>query len=220
MEIARHFGTDNREPTTENRYARSNSRNSDVPDCDRPVMVSSFSFSMAAPSPAASCFPFTSTAPLITWIQAPRFSSLPVLVKISGGLNVVITESDLLDYAGMDLTIDAEPNSLQFLSAVPTAWDETPVLNARIGEYILLARRNGKEWYVGAMTNWTPRDLELDLSFLGNGSYQADIYRDGPNADRVGVDYQREKRSVKSSERLGIHLAPGGGWAARIEKVR
>jgi alpha-glucosidase len=108
--------------------------------------------------------------------------------------------------------------SLEFLSAVPSVWDETRVLDARLGEYILLARRHGTEWYVGAMTNWTARDLDLDLSFLGGGSYQADIYRDGPNADRVGIDYQREKRIVSSANRIQIRLAPGGGWVARIVK--
>ena len=106
---------------------------------------------------------------------------------------------------------------MEFLSAAPTVWDETRVLDAKVGEYILLARRHGREWYVGAMTNWTPRDLDVDLSFLGSGSYRADTYRDGPNADRAGMDYVRDIRSVSSSERFRIHLAPGGGWAARIQ---
>jgi alpha-glucosidase len=128
----------------------------------------------------------------------------------------VVFESPLQMLADSPSNYLHEPESLEFLSAVPSVWDETRVLDARLGEYILTARRHGEEWYVGAMTNWTPRDLELDFSFLGGGSYQADIYRDGPNADRVGVDYQREKRRVVSTERLRIHLAPGGGWAARI----
>ena len=109
-----------------------------------------------------------------------------------------------------------EPESLEFLSAVPTVWDETRVLDARLGEYILLARRNGREWYAGAMTNWTARDVEVDLSFLGSGAFRADIYRDGPNADRAAVDYRREAIPVSAASRLKIHLAPGGGWAARI----
>jgi alpha-glucosidase len=68
------------------------------------------------------------------------------------------------------------------------------------------------------MTNWTARDLDLDLEFLGSGSCQADIYRDGPNADRVGIDYQREIRRISSTDRLRTHLAPGGGWAARVKQ--
>jgi alpha-glucosidase len=130
----------------------------------------------------------------------------------------VVFESPLQMLADAPSNYLRELESLEFLSAVPSVWDETRVLDAKLGEYIILARRHGAEWYVGAMTNWTARDLDLDLSFLGSGSYQADIYRDGPNADRVGVDYQREKRSVASSERIRIHLAPGGGWAARMDR--
>jgi alpha-glucosidase len=127
-----------------------------------------------------------------------------------------VLESPLQMLADSPTNYLREPESLEFLAAVPTVWDETRILEAGLGEYILLARRHGEAWYVGALTNWTPRDLEVSLSFLGDGPYQADIYRDGPNADRVGVDYRREKRSVTSTERLRIHLAPGGGWTARI----
>jgi alpha-glucosidase len=109
-----------------------------------------------------------------------------------------------------------EPDSLAFLAAVPSVWDETKVLSAKVGQYILAARRSGKEWFVGALTNWDARDLDVDLSFLGGGTWQADTYRDGPNADRVGVDYVREKRPVSAGDKLRIHLAPGGGWVARI----
>ncbi len=128
----------------------------------------------------------------------------------------VVYESPLQMLADSPSNYIREPESLKFLSAVPSVWDETRVLDAQLGEYILMARRSGREWYVGAITNWTARDFNLDLSFLDSGPYQADIYRDGPNADRVGVDYQYEKRRVSSTDRIRIHLAPGGGWAARI----
>jgi alpha-glucosidase len=128
----------------------------------------------------------------------------------------VIYESPLQMLADSPSNYLKEQESLEFLSAVPTVWDETQVLDARVGEFILLARRHGRDWFVGAMTNWTERDLEVDLSFLGNGSFQADVYRDGPNAHRVGVDYQREKLTVSGTMRMKIHLAPGGGWTARI----
>jgi len=128
----------------------------------------------------------------------------------------VIYESPLQMLADSPSNYLKEQESLEFLSAVPTVWDETQVLDARVGEFILLARRHGRDWFVGAMTNWTARDLEVDLSFLGNGSFQADVYRDGPNAHRVGVDYQREKLTVSGTMRMKIHLAPGGGWTARI----
>ncbi|HNV03529.1 MAG TPA: glycoside hydrolase family 97 catalytic domain-containing protein, partial [Vicinamibacterales bacterium] len=109
-----------------------------------------------------------------------------------------------------------EPESLAFLSAVPTVWDETKPLDAKVGEYLLVARRSGREWYVGALTNWSARDLEVDLSFLGEGSFEAEIFRDGVNADRNALDYARERQGVTAQSRLQVHLAPGGGFAARI----
>jgi alpha-glucosidase len=130
----------------------------------------------------------------------------------------VVFESPLQMLADSPSNYRKEPESLAFLSAVPTVWDETRVLSAGIGEHILVARRSGRDWYVGALTSWAPRDLEVPLDFLGSGSWQADIYKDGPNADRAGVDYAREKRPVSSTDRLRIHLAPGGGFVAKLTR--
>ena len=109
-----------------------------------------------------------------------------------------------------------EPEAMEFLSVVPTVWDETRVLAAKMSEYVLLARRNGSDWYVGAMTNWTPRDLEVDFSFLPDGNFTLDSYEDGVNADRNASDYKKTTREVNKSTKLKIHLAPGGGWAGRV----
>ena len=99
---------------------------------------------------------------------------------------------------------------------VPTVWDETKVLDAKLGEYVLVARRSGRDWYVGAMTNWTGRDLDVDLSFLPQGTFTMDAYQDGVNADRFAGDYVKTRTQVSGSKKLKITLAPGGGWAARI----
>ena len=80
----------------------------------------------------------------------------------------VVFESPLQMLADSPSNYRKEPESLAFLSAVPTVWDETRVLSAAVGEHILVARRSGRDWYVGALTNWTPRDLEVPLSFLGD----------------------------------------------------
>jgi alpha-glucosidase len=116
-----------------------------------------------------------------------------------------------------------EPECMDFLSTVPVLWDTTIVLAAKVGDYIAVARRaaNG-DWYIGAMTDWTPRDLKLDLSFLGNGNYTMDLWRDGINADRNGEDFKRLQGIAVGAEvdqDLTIHLAPGGGWVARIRKA-
>jgi alpha-glucosidase len=109
-----------------------------------------------------------------------------------------------------------EPEAMEFLSAVPTEWDETKVLEAKIADYVLIARRNGRDWYVGAMGDWTERDLNLDLSFLPEGSFTMDAYQDGINADHNASDYKKTTNQVSKTTKLKIHLAPGGGWAARV----
>ena len=109
-----------------------------------------------------------------------------------------------------------EPETLEFLAAVPTEWDETRVLDAKIADYVVVARRNGRDWYVGAMTDWSPRSLDVDLSFLGDGGFTMDAYQDGINAEKFASDYRKATSSVNKGSKLKINLAPGGGWAARI----
>lgn len=109
-----------------------------------------------------------------------------------------------------------EPEAMEFLAPVPTTWDETVVLDAQIGEFVAVARRHGKQWYVGAMTNWTERDLELRFDFLPQGELAMTSYEDGVNAHRVGSDFRMRKGKINRQTALKVHLAPGGGWAARI----
>jgi hypothetical protein len=109
-----------------------------------------------------------------------------------------------------------EPESVRFITGVPTTFDETRALDGSVGEYAVLARRKGIDWYIGAMTNWSARDLTLDLSFLPAGTYEAAIMRDGVNADRDGTDYKALTVSVTRDSKLPMHLAPGGGWVAKI----
>jgi alpha-glucosidase len=128
----------------------------------------------------------------------------------------VVYESPLQMLADSPSNYRREPESLAFIAAVPVVWDETRVLDAKVGEYILVARRSGREWFIGAMTNWTARKLDVDLGFLAPGRWTAEIHRDGPNADRAAVDYVREMKEVTAAQQLRIELAPGGGWAARL----
>jgi alpha-glucosidase len=84
---------------------------------------------------------------------------------------------------------------------------------------VLVARRHGADWFVGAMTNLDARTLTLDLSFLGAGRWTMDGWSDGPNADRNGMDYVRAKRSVSAGDRVELKLAPGGGFAAILRRA-
>lgn len=97
-----------------------------------------------------------------------------------------------------------------FLSKVPTTWDETKVIDARVNEYIVIARRKNKDWYLGAITNSKARDIQLPLSFLKE-SYIASIYSDSDDAAKYPNKIKRLSKEVKSTETLTVHLAKGGG---------
>ena len=128
----------------------------------------------------------------------------------------VVFESPLQMLADSPSNYLREPEVMEFLAPVPTEWDETKVLDGKIAEYVAVARRNGKDWYVGAMTNWSPREMEIDFSFLPEGNFTLQAYQDGVNADRMGSDYKMSKTAVNRGTKLKITLAPGGGWAGRI----
>jgi alpha-glucosidase len=106
-----------------------------------------------------------------------------------------------------------------FIRQVPTSWDDTHVLAGEVAEYVVIARRLGKDWYIGAMTNWTPRHLSFSLAALGKGSWEADVYEDGPDAARVPADIAHAQMAIQSSHPLKIDLAPGGGWAAHLKPL-
>ncbi|MCC8407545.1 glycoside hydrolase family 97 protein [Mucilaginibacter sp. UR6-1] len=128
----------------------------------------------------------------------------------------VIFEAPIQMLADNPTAYRREQESTNFISKVPTVFDETVPLLGKVGEHVAIARRNGDTWYVGAMTNWDARDLEIDLSFLPKGTYEAEIFKDGVNADRDAADYVRELVKVSAGEKLKVHLSSGGGWAARI----
>jgi alpha-glucosidase len=128
----------------------------------------------------------------------------------------VVFESPLQMLSDSPSNYLREPEMMEFLAPVPTVWDETKVLDGKIAQYVAVARRNGKDWYVGAMTNWSPREMEIDFSFLPEGNFTLQLYQDGVNADRMGSDYKMAKSQVNRGTKLKIKLAPGGGWAGRI----
>ena len=112
---------------------------------------------------------------------------------------------------------ELEPVCSEFLYRVPTVWDETVVLDGKVGDYIITARRKGDTWYIGAMTDWTERDLKVDISRLaGDAQVNVEAWQDGKVAHKFGNDYQ--KKTYIAKESIDIHMAPGGGWAAIITK--
>lgn len=111
-----------------------------------------------------------------------------------------------------------ERESTEFISKIPVTWDETVLLEADISEYIVVARRKDEKWYIGALTNWTPRAFDLNLSFLDEGTYTAEIMKDGVNAHKHAEDYQKTVQEVTAGSVVNIKTAPGGGWAAVLTK--
>ena len=111
-----------------------------------------------------------------------------------------------------------EEECTKFIAAIPTVWNQTLPISGKVGEHIVMAREKDGIWYVGGLTDWKERDVEVDLSFLGDGEFNAEIFRDGINADRVGKDYKREVIRVSANKKLKLHMAPGGGFVIRITK--
>jgi alpha-glucosidase len=130
---------------------------------------------------------------------------------------MVIFESPLQMIPDSPSDYYREPEVTRYLAGIPTEWDDTRVLHAKLGDYVALARRNGESWYVGAITDWTARDLELDFSFLEKGRrYRAEILKDGPNSDIRAIDYKMEQQEFGAGDRLKVSLAAGGGWVAKL----
>ncbi len=131
----------------------------------------------------------------------------------------VIYESPLQMLCDMPTHYYREPEAMEFLKAVPSVWANTVPLHAKVGDYVAIARQaaNG-DWFVGAMTDWTPRELALDLSFLPEGKYRMQLWKDGPNADRNAKDCAVETINVDRTSKLTMKLAKGGGYVARITK--
>jgi alpha-glucosidase len=122
----------------------------------------------------------------------------------------VVFESPLSMVSDYPEIYDHKPE-MEFIDKVPTVWDETKVVNGDPSQYITIVRRHGGDWYLGAMTNWDARDLQVPLTFLGGGQFEAQIFADGADADKVPTSVAISKKQVKAGDKLMIHLASGGG---------
>ena len=112
-----------------------------------------------------------------------------------------------------------EKECTEFLTKIPVEWDETRLLEGKIARYTVLARRSGKNWFVGAITNWDKRDLDMETGFLVPGRYRLEAIIDGINADKRAEDYRKIEMVFNAGDIIKLNLAPGGGWVARIIPV-
>ena len=131
----------------------------------------------------------------------------------------VIYEAPLQMLSDAPTAYRADPVILKYLEEVPTVWDETVALDGKVGDYAVIARKSGDVWWVGGMTDWSPRTFEVDFSFLEKGQYKAQIFQDGINADRNGNDYTQLERTINGGDKQEFKLAPGGGFVMKIVKL-
>ena len=140
-----------------------------------------------------------------------RAYQMALFVVFESGLQM-LADNPTLYYRNEDCT--------RFITQVPTTWDETKVLEAKVGEYVIVAKRKGDKWFIGGITNNNEkeRSFEVSLDFLNAGkSYQMTSFEDGINAGRQAMDYRKKDSSVKKGEKITIKMVRNGGWAAVIE---
>lgn len=117
---------------------------------------------------------------------------------------------------------EKEPECTAFIASLPTVYDEMRVPSGKMGEYIIVARRKGNDWYVAGETNWDSRDVEVNASFLPAGTYVLTAFMDGLNADKNATDYSVWKQEFtlpfSTNESVKVHMASGGGFAAKLIK--
>jgi alpha-glucosidase len=129
---------------------------------------------------------------------------------------MVVYDSPLQVLCDSPYAYRQSPAGLDFLKVVPTTWDRTRVLHGQVGEFITVARQHGKNWFIGSMTNWTARSLEIPLDFLGEGDFEATIWADALDASDHPENLVKEIRPVMAKDKIEAHLASGGGQVIYI----
>ncbi len=140
-----------------------------------------------------------------------RAYQMALFIIFESGIQM-LADSPTLYYQNDDCT--------RFITQVPVTWDETIALEAKVGEYAIVAKRKGNKWYIGGMTNnqVKEREFNLDLNFLKEGqTYRMNSFEDGPNAHRQAMDYQKKERTLRKGDKIAVKLARNGGFAAIIQ---
>lgn len=130
----------------------------------------------------------------------------------------VVYESPIQLFSGNPSQGFMEPEFMELVGSIPTVWDETLVLDGKVGEYIVTARKKNEVWYVGGMANWTGRTVDVDFSFLGDGEYETIEAVDGVNADRYPSDYRIGKGMVTNKTKRNFIMSKGGGFVLVLKK--
>ena len=144
-----------------------------------------------------------------TQVQGTRCAELALFVCL---------ESPIINASDHPSHYKGQPG-LDFLKVVPTVWDETRALDAAVGEHVVIVRRHGNRWFLGALTDRSARDIPVKLDFLGQGSWTLKLWKDAPDSDTEGEHLVTEQRAVTAADELTLHLARAGGAVASFEAV-
>ena len=152
------------------------------------------------------------------------FRALPDMIMSQGTrthqlAQFIVYESPLQLFAGNPSDGYNEIGFTTFLASMHTTWDDTKVLDAKLGDYVVIARKKDHDWYLAALTDWTGRELTLDFSFLDDGKFRALSCADGINAEKDASDYAMGYELVDRNKKLNIKLAPGGGYVVKLIKL-
>ena len=150
--------------------------------------------------------------------RAIRYESMSQGTRCRQLAEYVIFDSPLNMLCDTPSNYIREHECTEFIASVPTVWDKTQGLCGEVGKYVAMARRKGDVWYVGTLTGWDARTLELNLDFLPEGDYSLEIFCDGINADRAACDYRHEVKDLTADRKIQVNMTPGGGYVARILK--
>lgn len=131
----------------------------------------------------------------------------------------IVYDSPLTMLCDAPTRYEKEQKYTNLLSKLPVEYEDTKILQGKLGEYIVTARKKGSSWYVGGLTNWEKRSVDLNLSFLSDGEYTMTLIKDGVNAHKQGSDWVVEERTVSSKEMISIEMASGGGFAVLFKKT-
>lgn len=130
----------------------------------------------------------------------------------------IVYDSPLVMLCDSPSAYKEDQATVDFIKSIPSSFNSTKILEGKMGESIVSLREKDGVYYLGALTNWEPRDISLSLDFLPEGRWKARIYKDGVNADISATDHVIERKDLNAGEVLDLHLAPGGGCAIIFER--
>lgn len=130
----------------------------------------------------------------------------------------IVYDNPLQIFSGNPSQGFMEPAFMEFLGSFPTSWDTTMIIDAKVSDYIITARKKGDDWFIAGMTDWTARSFDIPLDFIIAGNYEATLCADGINAERYPSDYTITTMQVKNIDKVHVSMAPGGGFVMRLRR--